>query len=74
VPRKLVARLKIRKVRAVVPEAPHASAHRVASKTDDVSSPRVKRVMFSVRLRIKILLSGVFGTKDGRKGRFSELL
>jgi hypothetical protein len=74
VPKRPVARLNVIKVSAVVPEARQASAQRVASKTDDVNSARANKVICDARLRIRILVSGVFDTKDVKMGFSRELL
>ena len=71
---KLVARLKVIKVRAVVPVVLQASAQRVTSKTDDVNSARPKRVRCDARLRIRMVRAGFFVMNDDKYGCSTELL
>jgi len=63
----------VRKLRAVVPEERHASAHRAASNTDKVNSARRKRLICSAKLRIRIFLSGVLDINVDKKGFSREL-
>jgi len=73
-PMKLVARLKVIKVSAVVPDLRLASAHRVASRTEDVNSASTEIVIWDARPRIRMLLSGFLDTNKGNIGLFKELL
>jgi len=59
-PRKLVARLKARKVRAEVPEELQARAHLIASKTVEVSSASEIKVSCDATFSTRILRSGLF--------------
>jgi hypothetical protein len=73
-PTTFVALLRAKKVWADVPEAPHASAHRILSKTDMVSSARQNIVSCEAILSTKTLLSGLSKINLEESGCSKELL
>jgi hypothetical protein len=74
VPMKLVALLNAMNVRAEVPDALQASAHRTASKTDVINSANPNTLSCDATLRMKILLSGLLEMNKDVYGRSKELL